>query len=295
MLGLILGLAMLTKVSAVVVIAAIGATALLEFVFAKQPWKTRCSGLLAWAVMLAVCIGVSGWYYARNVRLYHRPFVTSFDLRSQHFLIAAKDKVPYLDRRPSGYFLGWEPSIVAFPYFPTGMGLHPRFFPVVLASTFVDYYNYSFSGIEPSTKAPFSSLGRPLTRRVLTVSQFAVVGGIAIALATCAAWFRVTPWLFRRRDWGRLALVLLPFFTLIAALHFAISYPIDSYGVVKGIYMQFGAPPLYALFGVAVAWAHRKPERWPVFSLLWIALWLVASYTLYCRLRLLFVPPLRLL
>jgi hypothetical protein len=291
-LGFILGLAMLTKISGLVVIAALGATAGLEFLFSREDWATRTRQLLCWAWMLVVCIAVCGWYFSRNVRDYGRPFVTSFDVSSQHYLVADLQKVPYLERRTLGFFVGWDAAVPLFPYYPSGIEPRPHFFPVAVASTFVDYWNYSFSGLDPYVAVPGwpGDRLRPITPKLFRASQYAAAGGIVIFLATIVTWLAVMPRTFRRRDWGRLALLLVPLFTLLSALHFAVAYPLDSYGVVKGIYMHFGAPPLYALFGLAVAWAFQKPIRWPLFGALLGALWLVASYTLFCRLRVPILP-----
>jgi hypothetical protein len=291
-LGLVLGLAMLTKISGIVIICALGLTAALEFLFSREDWPTRSSQLLSWAWMLVVCVGVCGWYFARNVRDYGRPFVTSFDVKSQHWVVAELQKVPYLERRTLAFVFGWDKSVPLFPYFPSAIEPRPYFFPVAVASTFVDYWNYSFSGMDPFVAVPDwpGERLRPITPKLFRASQYAASGGIVIALGTVITWLGVVPRTFRRRDWGRVALLLIPLFTLVSALHFAINYPIDSYGVVKGIYMHFGAPPMYALFGLAVAWAAQKPLRWPLFGALLGALWLVASYTLYCRLRLPILP-----
>jgi hypothetical protein len=291
-LGVILGLAMLTKISGVVVIAALGASAGLEFLFSREDWSTRASQLLCWAWVLVVCVAVCGWYFARNVRDYGQPFVTSFDVESQHHLVAELQKVPYLDRRSPSFFLSWDKSIPLFPYYPSAIEPRPYFFPVAVASTFVDYWNYSFSGLDPRVAIPGwpGQRLRPLTPEIFRASQYGASGGIVIFLATVASWLAVTPRTFRRRDWGLVALLLVPLLTLLSALHFAVANPLDSYGVVKGMYMHFGAPPMYALFGLAVAWALRKPIRWPLFAALLAALWLVASYTLYCRLRIPLVP-----
>jgi hypothetical protein len=288
--GLILGLAMLTKISALAVIAAIGAGALLELLFSRDGFRDRCLLLLPWAGMLAVCVGVSGWYFARNVRNYHRPFITSFDLPAQRWVAAKSQGIPYLRRRPLGFFVGWDRAIYAFPYNPSGIVPQSRFFPVALASTFVDYWDYSFSGVDPGTPSPIMAGSRPITREVLAASQMAVLGGTLVCVATLVAWFAAALRVLRQRDWGLVALLLVPLFTLLSALHFAVAYPIDSYGVVKGVYMQFGAPPLYALFGVAVGWSARKAARWPLLGAFLVALWMVASYSLYCRLRLPILP-----
>ncbi len=289
-LGLILGLAMLTKISAVAIIVSICMAALMELAFSGGAWKERCKVLLPWSATLAVCIIVCGWYFARNVRDHGTPFVTSFDLPTQHWVVAEKQKTPYLDRRTLGYVVGWNKAMYDFPYYPSTMGQSPRFFPAAVASTFVDFWDYSFSGIDPNTPSPIFGGSRPLSTKVLAVSQYAIVGGTAIFFATLVAWLCSTPQTFRRRDWGLLALLIMPLIAVIFALHFAIEYPIDNYGVVKGAYMIFAAPPLYGLFGLAAAWSLRTPVRWPLFATLAGALWLVASYTFYCRLRLPILP-----
>jgi hypothetical protein len=291
LIGLVLGLAMLTKVSAVVIIGTTGVAALIELVASGRDWATRWRDLLAWGAMLAVVLSLCGWYYARNVRDYHRPFVTSFELPTQRFLVEPFDKVPYFERRAPGFFVGWTSAIYAWPFMPSGIADNPKFFPVAVASSFVDYWNYSFSGLHPRWPGPMRvNRSRPVTKQLLAAAQYAVMGGTVIFAATVASWFAVTRRSFRRREFGQLALVLVPLFTVLAAIHFAVAYPIDRYGVVKGVYMQFGAPPLYALFGVAVAWARERSWRWPLLTALGVAFWWVAAYTLYCRTQLSILP-----
>jgi F5/8 type C domain len=291
LIGLLLGLSMLTKISGAVVIISISAAALLEFVFSARPWKRRAADLVSWAAMLAACLAVCGWYFARNVRDYGRPFVTSFDF-SLHRLIAPYDEVPGLDRRTVGYFVGWDPAVQVWPFFPAGIQPYPRFFPVAIASTFTDYWNFSFSGLDPAiaTGMKEEANARPVSKELLSVARGAVLGGLAIFASVVIAWALAVRALFRQRDFGILAVTLVPAFTLAAALQFAALYPLDKYGVVKGIYMQFGSAPLYALFGLAVAWARGHRLRWPLFAALGLALWLVTAYTVWCRLRVPLVP-----
>jgi hypothetical protein len=290
--GVLLGLGMLTKISCVVAVGSIGAAALLEFAFSGVPWRQRVLRALPWAGMLAIILVISGWYFARNVRDYGRPFVTSFDLPSQHWLVAPVENVPVLDRRSLGFFVQWDPAVYVWPYYPAGVLPYSRFFPVAVASTFVDYWNFSFSGLDPATPAPMHDWlqNRPITPTLLTASQYAVVGGTLIFIATLAGWGFAAWSAVRRRDFGLMALLMVPALTLASALQFATAQPVDHYGVVKGVYLQFGAPPLHAAFGVAVAWASRARWRWPLFSMLLGALWLVAAYTVWCRLRLPILP-----
>jgi 4-amino-4-deoxy-L-arabinose transferase-like glycosyltransferase len=287
--GLMLGLACLTKVSGFVVLSAVLAAAGLEFFVRRRPWRTRLRSGLPWVGMLGVVLAVSGWYYLRNVREYGTPFVTSFELPSQSWLVAADVDKPLLDRRTLGFVFGWNDAVYREPSRPSGLSRHPRFFPVAVASTVVDYWGYSYQGYEG---AHASGPGTPIRPawQVRPAARLAVVGGTVIFLAAAVAWLFAARHVLRRRDMGRLALLLIPLATLVGALAFAIRYPVDVYGVIKGVYMTFGAPPVYALYGVAVGWSRRRPERWPLFGLLLVALWLVGAYSVLCRLGVPLVP-----
>jgi 4-amino-4-deoxy-L-arabinose transferase-like glycosyltransferase len=177
-IGLLFGLALLTKISGLVVLGAVGVAAGLELIRSRDGWAARGWRLLCWAWMLVVCLGVSGWYFARNVRDYGRPFVTSFDVKSQHWVVADLRRAPFLERRTLNFFVGWDSSVPLFPYYPSGIEPHPQFFPVAVASTFVDYWNYSFSGSNPEVAVPDSPAGghRPITPRVFRASQYAAAG-----------------------------------------------------------------------------------------------------------------------
>jgi len=291
-IGLILGIAMLTKISAAVTIGTIGLVAFLELLLSGRPWRTRFGEAFGWATLLALVLAVCGWYFARNVRDYGRPFVTTFDLKSQHSMVAAYDGTPLLDRRSLGFLLSWSREIYEWPYCPAGYESHSHFFPVAFASTFVDYWNYSFSGTKPEVVSPMNMLPRPITPRVLELSRQALLGGTVILVATVLAWFAALRVTFRRRDFGRLTLVLVPCAATAAAAQFAMQYPVDSFGVVKGAYMTFGAAPMYALFGLAAEWASQRVRRWPLLGFMLAGLFLVASYTFYCRFGLSLLPGL---
>jgi 4-amino-4-deoxy-L-arabinose transferase-like glycosyltransferase len=290
LLGLVLGLALLTKISGVVILLGIGAAAALEFVFSREIGRYRWQLLLPWSSTLVTCLAVCGWYYAPIVRAYHQPFLTSFELE-QKGAVAESNKLPYLDRRTLGFVFGWDDGIYDFPYWPRAAEPHARFFPLVLASTFVDYYNFSFSGLSPGTSTGLMANGRPLTPRLVNVSRLSAAGGTFIALGVSVAFAACLYRGLRGRRWGIVALLLATGLSVLAALHFAIQYPTDGNGVIKGNYLQFGAPPLYALFGVAVGWAQNSRLRWLLLAGFLVSLWLVASYTLYCRARLVLLPP----
>lgn len=288
--GVVLGLELLTKVSGLTIVAALGLVAGLELLFSRAAPAQRWRGAACWAAMVCTCLAVSGWYYARNVSEYGRPFVTSFDLPSQRHMVEQSNRVPYLHRRTLGYFLGWEPAIYSFPFGHVATGDNPTFFPAAVASAFVDYWNYGFSQVSPLGKAGVWHPAASTPPRVLRAAQLAAIGGTIIFLATVAAWLVVSRRLWQARDWARMSLMAIPLVSIGAAAHFAITYPVDVFGVIKSVYLQYSAGPLCGLYGVSVAWSRARLSRWPLLAVLLTALWLVAGYTLYCRFRIRIFP-----
>jgi hypothetical protein len=284
--GLLLGLELLTKVSAMALLGAVGLVVVAEFVFdGNGGWRGRLARLAPFVATLALMSSVCGWYYLRNYRLYHKPFLASFDGRERAFL-GKVEQTPYLQRRPAAFYYGWDNAIYRLPYYPSGILPESRFWPPVVGSTFVDYYNFGFSPHPPKNTqtAPIVNTKR-LRPTALVLSRFSVAGGTPIAIAVAVAWLVATASAIRRRRFDRLALLSAPFMVLAGQLHFATRYPIDFVGPIKALYMQFGASPLYGLFGLAVErlWNARIWGR--ALALLLVAgLALVASYTLYCRL-----------
>ncbi len=284
-LGLVLGLGLLTKVSVLVLLLAFGIGVSIDLLLPSGTVDRRAwlKTLLPWLATLAICLAVAGWFYARNVVKYRRPFFTSYET-TQAWVVADSSRLPYMDRRSLGFVFAWDMSIYRFPYYPVGLQQHARFFPVALASTFVDYYNYCFSGLclDQQFEGGLLANGRPLTPRLVTLSRGAVLGGTIILLGTLAAWAVCLRWTYRK-DWGLFAVLLVPLFTTIFMLFYAIKYPHDYMGIIKGAYMQFGTAPLYAMFGVSVDWARARLWRWPILVVLLLGLGGVAAYTFFCR------------
>jgi hypothetical protein len=289
LMGLVLGVEMLTKISAASVLLAVCGVGALEFAFSRVALRERWRGAVCWVAMIATCVGVCGWYFARNVTEYGRPFVTVFELNSSQ-MVRQSNAIPYLQRRPLGYVFGWEPAMYAFPFAHSCTGENPTFFPAAVASTFVDYWNYGFSRIATVGKTGIHHPAASTPPDILLAAQRAAVGGTLIFLAIVVAWLGASLHVWQRRDWGRMTLVAVPLAALAAAMHFAITYPVDAVGVVKSVYMQFGAGPLCGLYGVSVGWSRERIHRWPLLPILLGALWLVAAYTLYCRFRIPILP-----
>jgi hypothetical protein len=309
-LALLLALAMMAKISASVLVTSVAVAMTLEIARARASWiralRARALALVAGAVVLA---SITGPWFLRNQILYGQPAPSAYEgyLRLNQAPFKA---IPYLERRPLGFYLGWNLGIYLHPIAPTGLQPDPRFFPVLVATTFNDYYVFNYSG-------DFKYQGRRwISAAGVTLGCLSVAGGTLIALVTVLAWFGAVPALWRRHSVGnpgrvpepsrdgsrraelagsprddgepdpRFALLLAPLGALIGQLHFAVKYPNDNFGPIKGAYLQFVAPVLCALFGVGVAWMWRRRARWAWrgASLLAMgAVALVAAYSVHAR------------
>jgi len=118
-LGAVLGLAMMTKFTAVVVVAAAMATLGLKGIVQRDVRGSAKSIAVISAVMLSLC----GWYYARNIAVYGTPFRLS---RDQLFLQRVENSQLHGKRNFLEYVL-FDPGILYRPQWPRGLGLNsPR-------------------------------------------------------------------------------------------------------------------------------------------------------------------------
>lgn len=282
-LGVLFGLAFLTKISALVTLGTLGLAVALEFFLIQRPLFQRVKRVAPWLLTLAIAVGMSSWYFAQNVRQYEKPLVTSFELQYDNWRVAKALEAPLLDRRTLGYVFGWTDHIYLYSYHPAGSSGTYRFFPVVLATAVVDYWDFGFGGYEeavPGGPPP----GRVHAWRYPELSRAAVFGGTLALIATTIAWLCAAVHVFRTRNIAHLALVAAPLLAVVAAVQFAVSFPIEHNGLVKATYMMFAAPPLFALFGLAVEWTTRSPTRWALTVILAVALGAIGWYSLHCRL-----------
>lgn len=111
-LGLLLGLALLTKITALAVVAGAVGTLVLRGAAAR----TRGLTAAHLVVVLGALVIVSGWYYARNVADYGTPFVMS---RRELVLRIVEDDLPQARRTLAEYLL-FDPLVFRRPMWPRG-------------------------------------------------------------------------------------------------------------------------------------------------------------------------------
>ena len=279
-LALWVGLALLTKFSASVIIIALVIAVALEIARSPQPWPEALRARRRpFAVGALIVVGLAGWFYVRNEKLYGMLAPTGYEglVKASQ---APYEKIPYLQRRDPDFLLMWDPAVFVQPYAPAGTHPRPRFFSVLVASTFSDYYSYALAGWQDGDRLE-QIANRPVPLLAFYLSCLSVIGGTLISALTVLAWFGALRWMRARPQDPRAVLLFLPLVALLGQIHFAIKYPNDNFGPIKGAYLQFVTPILSALFGLAVAWMWRRRAAGAVAAL--VALLMVVVYIADCR------------
>jgi hypothetical protein len=260
-LGCVTGLGLLTKVSNLALLAVLAVGALIELVQRRDlPPRQWLKRTYPWLVAAMVALGLSAPQYAYNRHVYGKAMLDGWYNRpTADTTRAAAHRQELLDRRTLGYVFGFSTSIVQFPYFPAGIEPTPRFWSALIATSYCDYFMYQFG---PSIDAGGSRQfrGRQVGGRVTAWAKSSVASGIGIAAIVISAWLYAAFATLRRREVARPVVLAMPALGVCGALYFAIQYPYDFEGVVKGHYFHFVSPPLYALFGAGVAWFWNR--RW---------------------------------
>jgi hypothetical protein len=237
---------------------------------------------------MGLAVLASGWWYTYNQIVYQQAILDGWNkpgrtanIRYGIERVDASEKVAVLDRRTLGFFLGFDPEIWKFPYGPVAQN-PPRFWSLLIATTFVDYHNYTFvpkNGRNPMVPAG----GSIMDVTFIPLSRASVIGGTYIAVLTLIGWLGCVVILLKHRATARLAALGVPLAAMAGQASFVVQFPFEFEGVVKGLYFHFASLPLYAVFGIAVAWLWSKPLLRPFAVLGFVAVAAVASYTLVCR------------
>jgi 4-amino-4-deoxy-L-arabinose transferase-like glycosyltransferase len=281
-LGIVLGLALLTKVSSFVIVVALVAAVGLTFVRERGlSVRTRLRRLAPPVAALAIALVCSGWYFARCKAVYGKLVINGYDNPNVRGELIHNNE-PLWSRRPASYFFGWNLDIYRFPFYPSAALPDARFFPQVIASTFADYYNYGLAPYPPFGTPALKANLRPLRPAVVTPAAVSVACGTFIALLTFVAFVGAVVWCWRRRAHAMLGLLLVPVLALAGQAYFAASIANDAEGLVKGSYLQLAAAPLFALFGLAVSWAWQRRALRAVAVLALVAVAGVAEYVVFC-------------
>jgi 4-amino-4-deoxy-L-arabinose transferase-like glycosyltransferase len=274
-----LGLALLTKVSGIMVLTAFLVGVGVTMARSRVPDLIR-ERLKVTAAVLVVAGAIAGWHYVRHRVLYGNFVMTGYDQWSND----PSFKTPYLDRRTLGFVSYWDSDVFDKPFWASASQPRPRFWPMLVTTTFSDYYNFAF--VPRTAGVPAIRINqKPMRADAALPARAAVYGGTVLAALAFLAWMVATRTLWRLRDHGRLAVLLVAPLAALGQLHFAIRFPYDTFGPIKGAYLQFAAPVYCTLCGVAIAalWKRRQiiPRLLALAGVAAIAL--VAVYTVYAR------------
>ena len=131
-------------------------------------WKPVVAGA-------AIVVALSGWFFVRNQILYGMAAPTGYEGMMAPNQ-APYEEIPYLSRRPLALSASGTAQSCSHPYVPTGYRPQPRFFPVLVASTFSDFYRYCLAAWQLKVPVYFIH-HRPVPVRAFELSRFSMMGG----------------------------------------------------------------------------------------------------------------------
>lgn len=267
--GVLAGLGLLLKMSNFVLLGVLGVAAGLELVQRQAPsFGRRVLRLRAWVAAGVIALAMAMPQYVYNHNNYGKAVMDGWYKRPTADTIAAKaEQKVLLDRRSLGFVFGFTPEIFRFPYYPVGSYPTGRFWTILIASTYCDHFNFGFA--PPYDRGgkigvPLNSIRTFIGANATKWARASIASGVVIALIVGVSWLIAMLRLLFRREVARPVALMMPALGLAGALYFAIQYPYDFEGVVKGHYLHFVSPPLYALFGLSVAFLLRHRALAPL-------------------------------
>ena len=233
LLGTILGLALLTKFTAIVLVAASCATIGLATVVHRR-WRTGAVHLL---VVMASVLVIAGWFYARNARLYGNPFQMS----REYFVTRRIESSQAKGARGLYAYVSFDPRILDEPLYVSG-SVVDSVWTGAFASTWFDAFGNWFLPYTSATK----SVGRVLL--VLGfVPTFCVVLGYATAV-----------WRLVRHGWSDVIAVTVVVMTAMLGMFVVYTYANRIMSAVKASYMLPAVVPFSVCFALGVETAITR-------------------------------------
>jgi hypothetical protein len=272
--GGLIGLAFLTKFSALMLVLTTVGLGVLAALFTAGGFGDRWREARPYLLAALIAVSLSGWCYVRNVQRYGQPFPTTFEAEDARMMAHAKD-LPIWERRPLDFYYGWSPALLEVPHQPSAAG---HFWPNLVGATFSDYYLHRFSPVVPA-----GPTGARFAEPVLSLARLSVASGFLVGLITAVSFGWLLLGALRRRDLAVIGALTVAALAIAGQLFFSIKYPVDAYGVTKGTYLQFGAAPLFVLYGLAFTWSWRRPWRWPLGLLMSGTLLAITAYSVVSR------------
>jgi 4-amino-4-deoxy-L-arabinose transferase-like glycosyltransferase len=280
--GACLGIALLTKITGATILAAFLLAVVIAIARSRVGDDVARAMLPGAALLLGVVVALSGWHYVRH-RVLHGKFVLiAYDMYTDVDPIL---RLPYFDRRPFGFVTYWNEAIYKEPFWPSASQPQARFWPMLLVTTFSDYYNFAFVPRPGEGVPSVQYVYKPMRASAVAPARASVMGGTLLFALAAAAWVVAARRLWWRGDDGRLVLLLAALLPVLGQLHYAIKFPADGQGPIKGAYLQCAGPIYCALAGFAIVWLWNRRKLAPraLAAAGVFAIALVAAYTIFAK------------
>jgi len=253
LLGVCLGAAMLTKFTAVAIVAAVFGALAIHFCLRRQ-WRL---GVLTVATTATTMLLVCGWFYGRNVSVYGTPFKLSRD----EFMVRRVENYQSQGRRDVWEYVLFDPLILRRPQWPRGLQLTGIFAPDRPRSALREsvptglYANAWFDGgigtvLPPPTQNEASRRAGQVLLTLGLVPSLLVLVGLGSGLRR-----------LRRDGWDDTIGVMLLAFGAMVALFIQATKAVPMHAAVKATYMTPASLTFAFWFGLGADWVARKSPR----------------------------------
>lgn len=281
LLGLFFALALLTKISPILFCFAFAGGAVAALVWDREGGviasaRRRLPLVVGVSIALAVALPVNARHYASTGLL----FPTGYDTARVHDVSA----IPLWRRRPLAFYVApCKASLIGQPYYPNCSSPDARFAPVLVATTFGDYYNYRYAGFPQGDEPTVLANGRDLSVRALRWMRASILAGFSIATVTVLGLCAALRGALKSKNAVIVTGVLVSVIAVLGQLLWSVRYPYDGFGPIKGSYLQFASAPLFLFFGGACSCLWKR-RGWKVLAWAQIfAIATVAGYSIFAR------------
>ncbi len=273
--GVLLGLALLVKFTALAIVAGSFATLFLSFFFRRK----FVLGLKVLIIVALAMFSVCGWYYARNIDRYGTPFQLSRDTemvqRVEHYQTKGK-------RNLLEYML-FDPLIITSPQWPRGIPIYGRLSPKIVRNSLREsvwtgvYTNAWFDGIGGQV-IPNISQSSAAMRSGQIILALALVPTILVLVGICITIIRL--W---RDGWNDFYAAMLISFVAMMTVFVYGTKVVTLHAAIKATYLT----PVGVIFALwlaigfdAVCKVHKGTARGVVALCVMLAVASVAVFSL---------------
>ncbi len=252
LLGLLLGLAMLTKFTGIVVMTGAFATFGLRMLVRRNWRRDGRAAAVAALVMLAVC----GWFYARNVVVYGTPFKMS----RETFLLQRYEHVQTRGRRGLLEYVLFDPVILRRPEWPRGIGLagerplgYSAMRESVLTGVYANAWFEAYGGFIMPTVTQDDVVRR--SGQVLLTLGLVPTLLMAVGLATAVA-------RLRRSGWNDTLVAMLTTFAAMLLVLIQGTRAVPLHAAVKATYLMPASVVFGFWLGLGAAALGARRRAW---------------------------------